>query len=438
MRRALALILVLSLVVVARRVGADDSGRFATMALGFVLLVAALIGEAGEHLRLPRVTGYLLVGLAAGPGVLDLVTSNMAQQLRLVNGLAVALIAFTAGMELDLQEIGKKWRSLLRHGAALIGVIFVGLFVATLLASPWLPFTSQLGWSSRAAVALVLAAVMATFSPTVTMAVLAETGAKGPLSERVLALVVVGDLGIVLLFTLSSTVARLLDGSSADPLGAVTHAAWEVIGSMIVGALVGAGILAYRQLVDRRSWLIVAAACLLLAEIGTRIGLSALLSCLVAGLVVRNAAPEAAHAMERLLARVRLPVLVVFFAAAGASLHVDQLSTLGPIAIGLAVIRFALIHIGNRWGTRLSELPAEIGRRVPAGLLSQAGVTMGLAVIVGRDFGAWGLALETLFVATVSLHELAGPIAFRNALANAGEIPGGEAPVPVPEPAEAA
>jgi Kef-type K+ transport system membrane component KefB len=438
MKRVLALVLVLSLVVVARRAGLEDTGRFATMALGFVLIVAALLGEAGEAVRLPRVTGYLLVGLCAGPAVLDLVTTGMAQQLRLVNGLAVALIAFSAGMELDVAQLARQWRSLLRHGGALVGTLFAGLLAAALAASPWLPFSTGLSWPQRAAMALVLAAVMATFSPTVTMAVLSETRAKGPLAERVLALVVVGDLAIVLLFTLASTLARMLAGGATDVVATLGHVTWELFGSMLVGALTGAGIVAYRALVDRRSWLIVAAACLLLAEVGTRIGLSALLSCLVAGLVVRNAAPEAAHAMEALLARVRLPVLVVFFGAAGASLHLDQLEALGPIAIGLALVRYALILLGNRWGAAASGLAPEIGRRVPAGLLSQAGVTMGLAVMVGRDFGAWGAALETLFVATVSLHELAGPISFRNALARAGEIPAAAEREAAPMPLEAA
>src|SRR3954471_18350681 len=112
MRRAMALVLVLSLVMLARHVGGDGDGRFAPMALGFILIVAALVGEAGEHLKLPRLTGYLLVGMCFGPSVLNLVTPAMANQLRLVNGLATALIAFSAGMELDVGDLRRQWRSI--------------------------------------------------------------------------------------------------------------------------------------------------------------------------------------------------------------------------------------------------------------------------------------------------------------------------------------
>lgn len=432
MMRAAAMVLVLSMVVVARHAGGEGPGRFATMALGFVLIVAALAGEAGERFKLPRLTGYLLVGFLLGPAVMDLITPQMTGQLRLINGLAVALIAFGAGMELELSHLRRQWGSLMRHGLVLISVLFAGLFTAALLATPWIPFVADLPWSSRAAVALVTAAVMSTFSPMVTMAVLAETRAKGPLSDRVLALVVLGDLVVVLLFTFSTMGARLLDGRRIDLGAEVSHVTWEVLGSLALGAAVGVAIYFYRRLVDQRSGLVVAGTCLLLAEVGIRVGLSPLLACLMAGLVVRNAAPEAAHEMDELLSRVRMPVMVVFFAAAGASLHLSHLMNLWPIVLGLVLVRGSFIHVGNAVGGRFSATPPEISRQVPSGLISQAGVTLGLAVIVGRDFGDWGLALETLFVATISLHELIGPVLFRRSLLQSGEVPdeGQETPAP--------
>ena len=48
-------------------------------------------------LRLPRLTGYLLCGLATGPDVLGLLSPHNVSDLRIVNGVAVSLIALTAG-----------------------------------------------------------------------------------------------------------------------------------------------------------------------------------------------------------------------------------------------------------------------------------------------------------------------------------------------------
>jgi hypothetical protein len=56
------------------------------------------------------------------------------------------------------------------------------------------------------------------------------------------------------------------------------------------------------------------------------------------------------------------------------------------------------------------------------GLVSQAGVTLGLASLVALEFPTWGVQVQTLVVAMTGLHVLAGPILFRAALARAGEI----------------
>jgi hypothetical protein len=54
--------------------------------------------------------------------------------------------------------------------------------------------------------------------------------------------------------------------------------------------------------------------------------------------------------------------------------------------------------------------------------VSQAGVTLGLTLLVATEFPKWGAAVQTLVVALIALHQLAGPVLFRAALSGAGEI----------------
>jgi len=54
--------------------------------------------------------------------------------------------------------------------------------------------------------------------------------------------------------------------------------------------------------------------------------------------------------------------------------------------------------------------------------VSQAGVTLGLTILVAREFPDWGLRIQSLMVALIAIHELLGPVLFRAALARAGEI----------------
>src|SRR3989449_3091539 len=69
----------------------------ATLALGFLLLVAYVGGEIARRVRLPRLTGYLLVGFAVGPAWLGLVQREEVDALQFIEEAAVAPIRPPAG-----------------------------------------------------------------------------------------------------------------------------------------------------------------------------------------------------------------------------------------------------------------------------------------------------------------------------------------------------
>src|SRR2546430_4545318 len=69
----------------------------ATLALGFLLLAAHVGGEMARRARLPRLTGYLLVGFAVGPAWLGLVRREEVDALRFMEEAAVAPLALAAG-----------------------------------------------------------------------------------------------------------------------------------------------------------------------------------------------------------------------------------------------------------------------------------------------------------------------------------------------------
>jgi hypothetical protein len=56
------------------------------------------------------------------------------------------------------------------------------------------------------------------------------------------------------------------------------------------------------------------------------------------------------------------------------------------------------------------------------GLVSQAGIAIGLAAAARRAFPEWGVSLEALVVVMIGVHEIAGPICFSRALRLTGEV----------------
>jgi Kef-type K+ transport system membrane component KefB len=428
MRRVVALLLlVATATLVTRYGGSGNDPRSIGFAFGFALIAAALAGDLFERIRLPRITGYLVFGVVCGPFVANIISRPMARELTIVNGLAIALIAFMAGLELNFQRLLPRMRAILTLAGIQLGLMYGGLFAIGWLAWPWLPIMPEATGIARVTLAALLATLVVSFSPTVTIAVIADSRARGPLSELVLALVVITDLALIVMFTLAMQAVRWTLGTMPTEdvsVSLLARLAWEIFGSFAFGAIVGSLFAFYLRLIGREVTIMLLALCVVLSQVGAAFHFEPLLAALAAGLVVENIAPPNGDALKDAVERGALPVLVAFFAAAGASLHLDALSSIGLIAVIVSAVRFAFVRAAGYLGARVNVpgVAPEVSQLAWMGLVSQAGVTLGLTIIVASEFGEWGARVQTLMVSLIALHEMIGPVMFRAALARAGEI----------------
>jgi len=420
---ALAIILATTAVVTATAEAASRGGGPGTaLAIGFALIAASLTGELFERFRLPRISGYLFFGVVCGPYAGAILTPGMARELQVINGVAIALIAFIAGLEINFARLRPQLRAMLTMGGVMLALMWVTLSVAFFLAWPWLPIAPEVDGLARATMAALVATVTVSFSPTVSIAVIAESRARGPLSELVLALVVLADLMLILLFTLSMESVRFALGSGQAGHGILSGLAWEIFGSFAFGGIVGACFALYLRYIGREVTVVLLGVAVMLSQVGGALHFEPLLAALGAGLVVENIAPPEGDALRLAVERGALPVLVLFFAAAGANLHIGALAQVGLFAVAIAALRMALIHASARAGARVAGLVGDAPSLAWMGLVSQAGVTLGLAILISAEFPDWGGRLYALIVSMIALHETIGPILFRNALARAGEV----------------
>ncbi|MDW8361555.1 MAG: cation:proton antiporter [Myxococcales bacterium] len=386
---------------------------------GFVLVAAFFVGRIFAGFGLPRLTGYLAAGILAGPGALGLVNEAMLADLKLVNGVAVALIALGAGAEIDLRSL----RPMARLLSAITLIAIVGTSVllvgVLLLIRPLLPFMEGLGMAGALGAALVTAVAVSAQSPAVVVAVKNETGASGLVATSALATVVIADLVVIMLFAVASTVARMLLGGQGDVALAMKNLAWELGGSILAGLLLGGALALYLRKVQAGRMLFVLALAVVAAEIGQRLHLDPLIVALCTGLVVQNVG-RCGHALLEIVGTASIPVAVLFFAVAGAALHLDVLAHLAlPVAI-LVVARAVGFLGGTRLAARLAGAPDVVGRWTGFGLLPQAGLAIALGLLLGRTFPEIRSASE-LVLGVVAINELIAPVFFRWALVRAGE-----------------
>lgn len=397
-------------------------GSGAALAFGFLLVASIQFGKIFDVLRLPHLTGYILCGLFFGPEILNLISERMLNDLSLIKGAAVGLIAFLAGCELNLRALRPRLRGILSTAFFTMLTTAIVLFALFYWVTFQLPVTAGFTVMERAAIALLCANVLVTYSPAVVIGIISETGSRGPLTQLCISVVVIADLLIVVSFSLTSAFGHAVFPAAAKGVGfeaLVPH----IFGSIFIGALLGLLLAIYMRIVGVRSGLFMFAMLFIIAEAGRPLHLNPLLVGLAAGLFLENLTPIGGEQIVREARPVTLATFAIFFAVIGAEVELRAFLHVAPFALAAAVVRAMGIYIGTFIAANYTPLDKVLARNVPFGLFPQAGVAIALAVLVLNDFQPWGQVLGTVLLGSIVVNEMTGPVLFRIALQRAGEIP---------------
>ena len=392
------------------------------LAFGFLLLAAYFGGILVSRIGLPRLTGYLLAGVVAGPFVLDLVTQEMGGSLRIVNGVATCIIGLTAGAELNLGKL----RPILRTVHAMMAFAIVGaMFVlggVLFLIRPLLPLFDDMTQAQSLAVCLLIAVALVAPSPAIVMAVLAETKADGPLSQFVLAVVVVAELVAVLCYAIAAAVAGAVVGAGVDVVDTALSVSWELLGSVVFGAAIGMLIGLFLRFVKEGAAMFALLVCVVVAEIGVRIHLDPLVVMLAAGIWLENFSRADSRDLLHGFEAAQLPVYLVWFALAGTRLDLGQLwLTILPVVI-LAATRAGWFYLGSRIACATTRASPVVTRYAWVGFVPQAGLSLALVVLVQKTFPSFGPSVAVILLSVLGVNQLVSPVLVRGALVGSGEV----------------
>jgi len=390
-------------------------------AIGFFLLAGTLASSLLEIVRLPHLTGFLLAGIVAGPQVLHAVDHQTVADLSVVNSLALSLIALAGGAELRLEAVRRGFRSLAAATVVQNGLALLVIPATFVLARDLIPFTRGMDLPAVFAVALLWGVVSITRSPSAVMGILSQTRPAGRLTDFTVGFVMTSDVVVVVLLALVTTAVRpLLDPGAALSLAAFGELGHELLGSVAIGTTLGLLLVAYLRFVGRQVLLVLLLIGLVVADVIAYLRFEWLLTFLTAGFVVQNFSRQG----EKLLHAIEHTgevVYVIFFATAGAHLDLPLLRTLWPAALLFFGVRAVTAVVGARLTARLAGDPPELRAWGWAGLVSQAGLALGIAAKMQGQFPAFGAQFGALAVAAVALNELVGPVLFKLSLDRSGE-----------------
>jgi len=406
------------------------------LTVGAVVFLSLFAGKLANLAKLPSLIGFMVVGVMAGPSLLDLLDESFQEKLAFIPEIALAFVAVSIGLELSLPSLKKLGRSI-------VLIILAESFGAFIVVS-----LSVYLLTRDAPMALIFGAIAPASAPAGIVAIIKEYHAHGPLTKALYAVVGFDDgLGIII-FGFAAAIARSLllaeTGSNEDGIVAMLQKPMiEVIGGIVCGIVV-AGLFALvgRRLQKSRDlFLLLFAFALILTGICDALHSSIILTNMVFGMLVVNTQPHSfTHKLHEELATIMPLLFILFFTLAGANLHVSALPSLGLLGIVYVLARSIGLIGGAKLGALLGKADSTIRKYLGLGILSQAGVAIGLALIVKHEFGelgafneggirtgaALGATVITTVTATCIFFEIIGPILTKYALGKAGELHDGQ------------
>ncbi|HEX9452611.1 MAG TPA: cation:proton antiporter [Burkholderiales bacterium] len=379
------------------------------MLVGAILLCGLAVGQVFVRvLKLPRITGFVAAGLVLGPGVLGLLDQTMLGELSIFVDISLGLILFELGRRLDLRWFTHdRWLLASSVAESLLSFLFV---YGTLRFFDITPVYS----ATAAAIA------MAT-SPAVLIMIVHDQRAKGPLTERLLALTALNNvfafLLIALLFGFVSLEYR------ADWLRAVSHPLYLIVGSAGLGylAFIVARTLA-RWLGKREDSQFGMLLGLIVGTVGCAISfkLSVLLALLAFGVFAKNLDRD-----HDLMAVEFGPggqfFLVMLFVITGAGLRPSELAVAGAIGAAFVLARLAGKLAGLGLFAPLSGIAPKKAILLGIGMVPMSAIAVVMVQGAAALYPEFGAKLSSIVLSAVVILELVGPLATQWALRRAGE-----------------
>ena len=408
-------------------------GARISLSFGFLLIAAYLLGDILSWVKLPKITGYILAGVLAGPHAANFIPLDTVMELKLLDNLALAVIALSAGGELDLAGLKNRYRSICLGVMFQVIGVFAGIFGLILLGRQMVPFLADAPLPVAISAAAVLGVLSIARSPSSAMAIISESKAKGPFTESVLGVTIIIDVLVIALFAVTVSVALAMVHADAglDVIFLIT-VGMALFGSFLAGVAMGWIIDCFMRRIGTEIPVFILAFAFLVTFFSDqfarfldrfyeiRFHLEPMLICMTAGFFVRNFTRNGVFFMER-LDRLSLPVYVLFFALIGAGLNLSVLRQTWMLALMLALGRGLFIWLSAWLSGRLSHDPPEFAKMAGFSYIAQAGVSLGLCGILVRNFPDWGSTAAVTFVAMISINQIIGPVTFKYALDRVGE-----------------
>ena len=386
-----------------------------------------------KKIHFPLITGLILTGILAGSSFLGFIPETALPKLNFLNEIALAIIAFSAGAELHLEELRSRLNSIKWMTIAQLVITFLASSVFVFFISDYIPFMSGLNSNVRIAISLLFGTIFVARSPSSAIAIINEMRARGPFVKTAMGVTVVIDVLVIILFAVTFAIVKTIINGEALNLSFLMILLLEIILSIGIGYAYGK--ILKLLLRTNLNFNLKAVSIVLLgysiyilnhwvayqADLaGYHFELEALLIAIIASFYITNYTTYN-HEFEDIINRISPFIYIIFFTLTGNSLSLQTLINVIEIALILFGVRLLSLILGGFAGTWAAKDDTKFAKIAWMPYVTQAGVAIGLTTMVSETFPKWGHEFETIIIAIIVINQIIGPPLFKWAIKYAGE-----------------
>lgn len=396
--------------------------------IGVLLILGYLAGAISNRLRFPKVSGYILIGIILSPSVTHILPQSFLSNTDNIVHFSLAVIAFVIGGSLKYENVKKLKATILSVMFSASETTFIVVVLGMFFILPYLSMQSLVfeSYKEYLFIALFLGAIGVATAPAEVLAVIHQYKAQGLLTTTLLGIVATDDAVALINFSLVLSVASAIQGNGESSLMFnFIELVLMIFLSIGLGLLVGWLQSYHIKRVKQESSLIISSFGILLViyTLAQYLGLDALLTSMAYGVSITNLSKKSDEIFNVIQMHFEEIIFVLFFIISGASIQLEVLAIVWPVALLYVALRM-IGKVGGSWfGATLSNADPIIRKYAGMGQMSQAGVAIGLALLLYHDpdFTDIGAVILNTIIAATAINAIVGPYLLKVALFKANE-----------------
>ncbi|MHA2227292.1 MAG: cation:proton antiporter [Candidatus Hodarchaeales archaeon] len=423
--------------------------------IGLILTLGVLGSDGLKKLKIPEILGFILVGIIAGIILrpFGLFQDHYASITNVIVAIALGFIGFHLGSEID-------WKTLKTMSSKVIIILIFEAFITFFFVTFLILLVTQ-----ETYIALLFGALASATAPAGTAAVFWEYDCKGPLTTTTMIILALDDIFAIVLTDLAIDYSAIyLGGERFDLFNLIFPMIVDIGLSVSLGLVAGIlfSIALNREDEHGEYVNLVIGAVLVCIGISGFLKISYILPTMVFGITIASLCrkPEIDPQKKALISeifgpstqeiigvidqelleysedephqifhevyRIGSPLIALFFVLIGLNLDISSITQIGFLGFLYLIGRTVAKSIGAFIGASVVKAEPTILKYLGPCLYSQAGVALGLAVLISDKLASFGVPEKGLLIlntitATTIVFQIFGPLAIKWAVERSGE-----------------